>query len=487
MSAVFSFDDEDLGVPEVSTTSIEHGVEKLLTVSNGSAKFHSTNEGSDKNEADEYDTDDVPELLTSGHQNEGDAESTSANSQHRLGTSYEVGIDNNYISSFADCKANYENRARKMTPDEFEPLKVLGEGTYGKVFLVKQKATGRLFAQKQLKKASMIVEKKKIEQTKTERAILESVRHPYIVRLFYALQDAHKLYLILEYAQGGELFTHLAMERMLSEEVTAFYAAEIVLALYHLHTNVGVVYRDLKPENCLLDADGHLVLTDFGLSKVAEDGEAACNTFLGTPEYMAPEVLEGKEYSYEVDWWSLGAVCYDLLTGGPPYRGNNHAKIIEKIKKNKLNLPYYLSADAKDFLTKLLRKDSKKRLGHNDIEAIKKHRFFRKVDWTALEKRCPSTAPPIVPVITDPEMAENFSTSFTSRPVTPGIDYDCDQGVAIPNNISQQDEDISSESTAALEEAAQIFKGFSFSASPSFIEFAATNNNNNSNNNNINN
>lgn len=371
-------------------------------------------------------------------------------SQSRLGSSYEVGIDEHYESSFAPPDVGAAITTRKMSPLDFEHLKVLGEGAYGKVLLVKHKSSGRLFAQKQLKKASMVVEKKKIESAKNERSILESVRHPYIVRLFYALQDYQKLYLILEYAQGGELFHHLAMERMLSEDVASFYIAEMALALHHLHVNVGVVYRDLKPENCLLDAEGHLVLTDFGLSKVATDD--GCKTFLGTPEYMAPEVLEGKEYDYAVDWWSLGAVCYDLLTGNPPFCGNNYQKIIEKIKKTKLNLPYYLSPDAKDFLTRLLRKEPKKRLvGHKSFDAFKKHRFFRKIDWKKLESRDPSIVPPIVPVITDPALAENFSDSFTSRPVTP------EDGESIPIPKSEDN---------------HVFTGFSFTASQSYIERA---------------
>jgi serine/threonine protein kinase len=362
----------------------------------------------------------------------------------RLGTSYEVGIDETYVSSFADIPGR-----RKMVPEDFEPLKVLGQGAYGKVLLVREKATGRLYAQKQLKKASMIVEQKKILQTKSERSILESVKHPYIVRLFYALQDHHKLYLLLEYAQGGELFTHLASERMFSEDVTAFYVAEMTLALNHLHSNVGVVYRDLKPENCLLDSEGHLVLTDFGLSKVAEDG-STCNSLLGTPEYMAPEILQGKEYDYAVDWWSLGAVCYDLLTGSPPFTGNNHKMIIDKVTKSKLNLPYYLSADAKDLLTRLLRKDPNRRLGYKDIVVIKNHRFFRKIDWKKLEVRDPQVIPPIVPVITDPILAENFSSEFTDMVLSP------DNRQSIPVPCTGVDP--------------HAFQGFSYTASQSFID-----------------
>lgn len=311
--------------------------------------------------------------------------------------------------------------ARKMTAEDFEPLMCLGKGSYGTVLLVRQRGTGRLFAQKQFKKASITVHKKLIEQTKTERNILESVnRHPFIVNLYYAFQDHEKLYLILEYAQGGELFHHLAAERMFSEDVAAFYMAEMVLALDHLHRTVGVIYRDLKPENCLLDSEGHLLLTDFGLSKVALDEDNPCRSFLGTIEYMAPEVIQGVEYGASVDWWSLGALGYDLLTGSPPFVGNNNAKIQEKILKSKLTLPYFLSADAKDLLTRLLRKEPKKRLGSNmpkDLQTIKNHRFFRKINWKKLEAR--ELEPPIIPLITDPELAENFAQDFTELPLSP--------------------------------------------------------------------
>ncbi|CBX99794.1 hypothetical protein IAQ61_002974 [Plenodomus lingam] len=311
--------------------------------------------------------------------------------------------------------------ARKMTAEDFEPLMCLGKGSYGTVLLVRQRATGRLFAQKQIKKASITVHKKLIEQTKTERNILESVnRHPFIVSFYYAFQDHEKLYLILEYAQGGELFHHLAAERMFSEDVAAFYMAEMVLALDHLHRTVGVIYRDLKPENCLLDSEGHLLLTDFGLSKVSLDEDNPCRSFLGTVEYMAPEVVQGLDYGAAVDWWSLGALGVDLLTGAPPFMGNNNAKIQEKIVKSKLSLPYYLSADAKDLLTRLLRKEPKKRLGSNmpkDLQTIKNHRFFRKINWKALEAR--ELVPPIQPLITDPELAENFAQDFTDLPLSP--------------------------------------------------------------------
>ncbi|CAO2647722.1 Nn.00g086440.m01.CDS01 [Neocucurbitaria sp. VM-36] len=337
--------------------------------------------------------------------------------------SYEVDLVEDFsVDALSKSSTMLSNGiARKMTAEDFEPLMCLGKGSYGTVLLVRQRATGRLFAQKQFKKASITVHKKLIEQTKTERNILESVnRHPFIVNFYYAFQDHEKLYLILEYAQGGELFHHLAAERMFSEDVAAFYMAEMVLALDHLHRTVGVIYRDLKPENCLLNSEGHLLLTDFGLSKVSLDEDNPCKSFLGTVEYMAPEVVQGIEYGAAVDWWSLGALGYDLLTGSPPFTGNNNAKIQEKIVKQKLSLPYYLSADAKDLLTRFLRKEPKKRLGFNmpkDLQTIKNHRFFRKINWKKLEAR--ELEPPIQPLITDPELAENFAQDFTDLPLSP--------------------------------------------------------------------
>ncbi|KAI1375677.1 kinase-like protein [Hypoxylon crocopeplum] len=343
-------------------------------------------------------------------------------------TSYEVQLENDFVSESVREKRFGAIEGgpvpQKMQADDFDTLCCLGKGTYGTVLLVKQRATGRLYAQKQFKKASVIVHKKLIEQTKTERQILESVnRHPFVVKLYYAFQDLEKLYLILEYGQGGELFTHLNTEKMFPEPVAAFYMAEMALALSHLHDTLGVVYRDLKPENCLLDAQGHLLLTDFGLSKVAvEEEDGSCKSILGTVEYMAPEVVQGQKYGKAVDWWSFGALGYDLMTGNPPFRGNNHAKIQQNIVKQKLILPYFLSPDAKDLLTRLLKKEPAKRLGSNmprDLQIIKKHRFFRKIDWKKLAAR--EMEPPIQPMITDPELAENFATEFTDLSLSPTV------------------------------------------------------------------
>ncbi|KAI1339114.1 kinase-like protein [Xylariaceae sp. FL0016] len=377
---------------------------------------------------------------------------------------YEVQLDHDFVSESVRERSKLgviEGGLvpRKMTADDFEPLRCLGKGTYGTVLLVKQRETGRLYAQKQFKKASVVVHKKLVEQTKTERQILESVnRHPFVVSLFYAFQDHEKLYLILEYGQGGELFTHLSTEKMFPESTAAFYMGEMLLALSYLHTHLGVVYRDLKPENCLLDAQGHLLLTDFGLSKVAVDDDQSCKSILGTVEYMAPEVVLGQKYGKAVDWWSFGALGFDLMTGNPPFRGGNNAKIQQNIVKQKLQLPYFLSADAKDLLTRLLKKDPAKRLGSNmpkDLTTIKRHRFFRKIDWAKLARR--DMEPPIQPMITDPELAENFAPEFTELSLTPMIasaPKDSWSGVSPTKDGFKED----------------LFGGFSFVASSSLLE-----------------
>ena len=378
-------------------------------------------------------------------------------------TSYEVPLNQDYINP--DVALDESNGIgtdlvsnpmfRKMTAKDFEPLRCLGKGTYGTVLLVKQTSTGKLFAQKQFKKASLVVRKELIDQTKTERAILESInRHPFVVKLYYAFQDHEKLYLILEYAQGGELFTRMQTEQMFPEDTAAFYMAEMVLALEHLHHNVGVLYRDLKPENILLDAEGHLLLTDFGLSKVAVDGEHQCRSMTGTLEYMAPEVVLQENYGTAVDWWSFGILGFDLLTGSSPFHANNETKIRHKIVKQKLVLPFFLSPDAKDLLTRLLRKDPKKRLGGSmpkDMEIIKNHRFFRKIDWKKLESR--ELEPPIKPLITDPALAENFSTEFTNLAMSP------------VNETGKHEWFNDSMNTGS-----DPFGGFSFVASRSFFE-----------------
>lgn len=411
----------------------------------------------------------TPRMMSLQRVNTGSATSEAASDSDRTEMdSYEIPLDHDFANPDVNNRGLSINgletpqprtMGRKMTAEDFQPIVTLGKGAFGTVVLVKQQGTGRLFAQKQFKKATLVVQKKLVDQTKTERDILKSIRHPFIVKLYYAFQDQEKLYLILEYAPGGELFHHLSMERMFSEETAAFYMAEMVLALEHLHTVVGVIYRDLKPENCLLDSEGHLLLTDFGLSKVPVDEFDKCTSFMGTVEYMAPEVVAGKEYGMAVDWWGLGALGHDLLTGSPPFTGNNKAKVQQKILKAKLQLPYYLGPDAKDLLSRLLRKEPNKRLGSNmpkDLTTIKTHRFFKHLDWKKLTNR--ELEPPIQPVITDLEAAENFSESFTNMQMSPVI------------SRKSFGDYMSESTTSEYTETEDPFGGFSFQASSSLLD-----------------
>lgn len=248
------------------------------------------------------------------------------------------------------------------------------------------------------------------------------------------------------------------MEHIFSEQHASFYMAELVLALEHLHNTVGVVYRDLKPENILLDSEGHILLTDFGLSKVADEDDT-CKSFVGTFEYMAPEVIRGVEYGMAVDWWSLGALGVELMTGNSPFAANNRTKIEENILKKKFVPPYYLSPDAKDLLIRLLRKKPKERLGANmpkDLNTIKKHRFFRKIDWKKLQRR--EVEPPFRPMVTDPAMAENFSKDFTGLTLSP-------TGVV---KRTFTFENVGLEEDMVLD--GNPFGGFSYTASSSLLE-----------------
>ncbi|XP_075542881.1 ribosomal protein S6 kinase beta-1-like isoform X1 [Dermacentor variabilis] len=305
----------------------------------------------------------------------------------------------------------------KTGPKDFELLKVLGKGGYGKVFQVRKltgKDGGRIFAMKVLKKATIVRNQKDTAHTKAERNILEVVKHPFIVDLIYAFQTGGKLYLILDYLSGGELFMHLEREGIFLEDTASFYLSEIVLALEHLHRE-GIIYRDLKPENVLLDAQGHVKLTDFGLCKESIQDGAMTHTFCGTIEYMAPEILTRTGHAKAVDWWSLGALMYDMLTGAPPYTAENRKKTIEKILRCRLNLPPYLTPDARDLLRKLLRRNVLQRLGSgpNDARDIKAHPFFRHVNWEDVLAR--RVEPPIKPQLLNDEDVSQFDTKFTKQ------------------------------------------------------------------------
>uniref|UniRef100_A0A4W6C0N6 Ribosomal protein S6 kinase n=1 Tax=Lates calcarifer TaxID=8187 RepID=A0A4W6C0N6_LATCA len=335
--------------------------------------------------------------------------------------------------------------------ENFELLKVLGTGAYGKVFLVRKVSghdAGKLYAMKVLKKATIVQKAKTAEHTRTERQVLEHIRQsPFLVTLHYAFQTDTKLHLILDYVNGGELFTHLVQRVRFKEQEVALYSGEIVLALEHLH-KLGIVYRDLKLENILLDSNGHIVLTDFGLSKEFDQVERAFSV-CGTIEYMAPEIVEGGESGHDkaVDWWSLGVLMYELLTGGSPFTvdgdENSHTDIAKRISKKDPPFPKDMGPLAKDLIQRLLIKDPKTRLGSgpNGAENVKKHPFYQKINWEDLAaKKVPA---PFKPVIRDELDVSNFAEEFTEMDPT----Y---SPAALPQNCDR------------------IFQGYSFMA-PSIL------------------
>uniref|UniRef100_A0A673V346 non-specific serine/threonine protein kinase n=1 Tax=Suricata suricatta TaxID=37032 RepID=A0A673V346_SURSU len=270
----------------------------------------------------------------------------------------------------------------RVTMNEFEYLKLLGKGTFGKVILVKEKATGRYYAMKILKK-EVIVAKDEVAHTLTENRVLQNSRHPFLTALKYSFQTHDRLCFVMEYANGGELFFHLSRERVFPEDRARFYGAEIVSALDYLHSEKNVVYRDLKLENLMLDKDGHIKITDFGLCKEGIKDGATMKTFCGTPEYLAPEVLEDNDYGRAVDWWGLGVVMYEMLCGRLPFYNQDHEKLFELILMEELRFPRTLSPEAKALLSGLLKKDPKQRLGGGaeDAKEIMQHRFFASIVW----------------------------------------------------------------------------------------------------------
>ncbi|CAK1552108.1 unnamed protein product [Leptosia nina] len=304
-------------------------------------------------------------------------------------------------------------QCKRLGPQDFELRKVLGKGGYGKVFQVRKITgtdAGAHFAMKVLKKASIVRNQKDTAHTKAERNILEAVKHPFIVELVYAFQTGGKLYLILEYLSGGELFMHLEREGIFLEDTACFYLSEIILALEHLHS-LGIIYRDLKPENVLLDAQGHVKLTDFGLCKEHIQEGIVTHTFCGTIEYMAPEILTRSGHGKAVDWWSLGALMYDMLIGQPPFTGDNRTKTIEKILKGKLILSAYLTQDARDLIRRLMKRSETQRLGAAGAAAVRGHAFFKHVDWDDVFAR--RLEPPIKPKLSSEDDVSQFDTRFT--------------------------------------------------------------------------
>uniref|UniRef100_A0A671U487 Ribosomal protein S6 kinase n=1 Tax=Sparus aurata TaxID=8175 RepID=A0A671U487_SPAAU len=301
--------------------------------------------------------------------------------------------------------ANLTGHTERVGMENFELLKVLGTG--GKCLL------------EVLKKAAIVQKAKTTEHTRTERQVLEHIRQsPFLVTLHYAFQTQSKLHLILDYVSGGEMFTHLYQRDHFPEEAVRIYIGEIILALEHLH-KLGIVYRDIKLENILLDSEGHIVLTDFGLSKeFLEEEKERTYSFCGTIEYMAPEIIRGKTgHGKSVDWWSLGILMFELLTGASPFtlegERNSQSEVSKRILRCDPPFPSMIGPTAQDLLRKLLVKDPHRRLGSGPrgSEDIKAHSFFKGLNWADLAQK--KVASPFKPELRGELDVGNFAEEFT--------------------------------------------------------------------------
>ncbi|KAJ3324599.1 camp-dependent protein kinase catalytic subunit [Boothiomyces sp. JEL0866] len=296
-----------------------------------------------------------------------------------------------------------KEKIKKLKIEDLEIRNTLGTGSFGRVHLVKYKPTGKHYAMKVLKKAE-IIKLRQVEHTMNEKNILEQLDFPFLVKILGTFQDSNNLYLVLEYVQGGELFTYLRKSGRFPNHVARFYAAEVVMAFEYLHGK-DIIYRDLKPENLLIDHLGHIKITDFGFAKFVPD---VTWTLCGTPDYLAPEIIQSKGYGRAVDWWALGILIYEMIAGHPPFYDEDHFKLYEKILGCKLRFPSHFDPLAKDLVKRLLSPDLSKRFGNlkDGVQDIKHHKWFAGVDWDKLKNlEIPS---PYVPKLSHEGDTSNF-------------------------------------------------------------------------------
>ncbi|KAM9256395.1 protein kinase C zeta type isoform 2-T3 [Cariama cristata] len=307
---------------------------------------------------------------------------------------------------------------------DFDLIRVIGRGSYAKVLLVRLKKNDQIYAMKVVKK-ELVHDDEDIDWVQTEKHVFEQASsNPFLVGLHSCFQTTSRLFLVIEYVNGGDLMFHMQRQRKLPEEHARFYAAEICIALNFLHER-GIIYRDLKLDNVLLDAEGHIKLTDYGMCKEGLGPGDTTSTFCGTPNYIAPEILRGEEYGFSVDWWALGVLMFEMMAGRSPFDiitdnpdMNTEDYLFQVILEKPIRIPRFLSVKASHVLKGFLNKDPKERLGcqpQTGFSDIKSHTFFRSIDWDLLEKK--QATPPFQPQITDDYGLDNFDTQFTSEPV----------------------------------------------------------------------
>ena len=316
-------------------------------------------------------------------------------------------------------KDKSRKKKMKIKLKDYEQLKTVGLGSYGRVRLCKHKKTGDIFVMKILKK-NEIIKQKQVDHVYSEFNILINLKHPFIVQLLgYNFDDPKYVYFILEYIQGGELFTLLRTKRTFPIPQARFYIAHIITIFEYLHSK-NIVYRDLKPENILINKNGYLKLTDFGFAKQLENEKTY--TLCGTPEYLAPEIILNKGHGKAVDWWTLGILLYEMLVGIDPFSDDDPMKTYQKILKGKINFPKTINKDAKSLIKHLLTQDTSKRFGclKSGVKDILNHRFFEGFDWKNFVYL--SMPAPYLPNVKSDDDTSNFEKYPESDGGIPAVD-----------------------------------------------------------------
>uniref|UniRef100_A0A8C8CRE0 Protein kinase C n=1 Tax=Oncorhynchus tshawytscha TaxID=74940 RepID=A0A8C8CRE0_ONCTS len=314
---------------------------------------------------------------------------------------------------------NPQQQTRRLGITDFTFLQVLGKGSFGKVMLARLNSSERVFAVKVLKK-DIILQDDDVECTMTEKRVLSLAGcHPYLTQLYCCFQTLDRLFFVMEFVNGGDLMFHIQKSRKFEEGRACFYTAEITSALMFLHSK-GILYRDLKLDNVLLDKDGHCKLADFGMCKEGMFEGVATGTFCGTPDYIAPEILQEMLYGPSVDWWALGVLLYEMLSGHAPFEAENEDDLFESILNEEIIYASWLSADAVNILKAFLTKNPARRLGcmaeEGGENAVTSHAFFIGIDWDKLNRR--ELEPPFKPRIKTAEDVNNFDPDFTQEEPT---------------------------------------------------------------------
>nr|XP_020474444.1 serine/threonine-protein kinase N2-like isoform X2 [Monopterus albus] len=305
------------------------------------------------------------------------------------------------------------HKEKELQMQDFNCISVLGRGHFGKVLLAEYKKSGKLYAIKALKKGD-IVTRDEVDSLVCEKRIFEVIntsKHPFLVNLYGCFQTTDHVCFVMAYSPGGDLMTHIHTS-IFTEKQTQFYSSCVLLGLEFLHRN-KIVYRDLKLDNLLMDADGFVRIADFGLCKEGMGHGDRTSTFCGTPEFLAPEVLTDSNYTRSVDWWGLGVLIYEMLVGESPFPGDDEEEVFDSIVNDEVRFPRFLSPEAVSLIQKLLQKSPEKRLGAGveDALEIKRHKFFQGMDWDALLAK--KVKPPFLPVIRAPQDVSNFDEEFT--------------------------------------------------------------------------